>query len=132
MDRRTQWSQSVGECRRDFCSQRLHGGDVHDFECILVDHSSGHVPPHLPEHRYHGDVGLTSACRRGDQDVFVAVEGGGVDAALDSIQCPAESVPWISITQLIIHRGFYANIDHILTFQHFHHSLLYGRVVTLM
>ena len=44
---------------------------------------------HLVQHGDHGNVGLASASGRADQQVLVAVEGGGEDAALNAVQLPA-------------------------------------------
>ena len=48
-----------------------------------------HVLSHLMQHRQHGYVGLASAGGGTHQQVLVAVQCCGVDAALDAVQGPA-------------------------------------------
>ncbi len=43
------------------------------------------------QHCQHGYVGLASPSGSADQQVLVAVERCWVDAALDAVQCPADS-----------------------------------------
>ena len=47
-----------------------------------------HVLPNLMQHCQHGNVGFACASGCAYQQILVAVERCGVDAALDAVQCP--------------------------------------------
>lgn len=68
---------------------------------------------HLVQDGDHGDVGLARPRGRADQDVLVAVEGRGEDAALDPVQLPA--APSYRIAASSSHEGLCAGRQAVLS-----------------
>ena len=54
-----------------------------------LDHAVDHVSANLMQHGQHGNVCLAGAGGGANQDVLVAAQRRGVDAALDAVQLPA-------------------------------------------
>ena len=98
----TQGAKASGKSPSDFSSQGLHGGDIHHLEVLLLNDPVPHVLPHLMQHGKHGNVGLASAGGGTHQQVLVAVECCGVDAALNAVQGPAACKKKVLWPQLCI------------------------------
>lgn len=98
----TQGAKASGKGPSDFSSQGLHGGDIHHLEVLLLNDPVPHVLPHLMQHGKHGNVGLASPGGGTHQQVLVAVECCGVDAALNAVQGPAACKKQVLWRQLLV------------------------------
>mmetsp|Transcript_17116 Transcript_17116/g.51222 ORF Transcript_17116/g.51222 Transcript_17116/m.51222 type:complete len:386 (+) Transcript_17116:2827-3984(+) len=86
LDHQPERAESMGESSSDLSRQRFHGGHIHDFEVVDLNHAVLHVGADLVQHGHHGNVGLS--CSRGSthQHILVAAKCSGIDFALDTVE----------------------------------------------